>query len=158
MQVNQEVNKSKIFCKATARQRILAGVVLLAVLCVFGLFWLIASDKIRVVRWLGVCGLKQRTGFPCPTCGMTTAAIAFVRGEILKSFYIQPAGALFCCGLVISGILAFFTAVFGVHFVFLKRFFSEIKVRYLILAFIIIIIAGWSVTFARALAARIGGG
>lgn len=130
----------------------------LAVFALFGLFWLIATEKINVVWWLGVCGFKQRTGLPCPTCGMTTAAAAFVRGKIFEAFYIQPAGALFCCVLVVSAFLAFFIAVFGIYFVFLGRFFAEIKIKHLILAVIIIIAAGWAVTLSRALAAKIGAG
>ncbi|MHC4754146.1 MAG: hypothetical protein ACYTBP_03295 [Planctomycetota bacterium] len=85
---------------------------------------------------------------------MTTAALAFIQGQFLKSFYIQPVCALFCCILVLTAFLAFIIAVFGVYFRFLKRFFTEFKLKYIILAFIIIIAAGWAVTIARALAAR----
>jgi hypothetical protein len=30
---------------------------------------------------LAPCGLKMRTGLTCPTCGMTTAVLAFARGR-----------------------------------------------------------------------------
>ena len=46
-----------------------------------------------------------------------------------------------------------FIAVFGKYFRFIDRLLYEIKVRYFILAVIIIIAAGWAVTLARALAA-----
>jgi hypothetical protein len=55
--------------------------------------------------------------------------------------------------LVLIALLAFVTAVFGEHFRFIERFFYEVKVRYIILALIIIIAAGWAVTLARALVA-----
>ena len=84
---------------------------------------------------------------------MTTATLAFAQGKILEAFYIQPAAGLLYCVMVIAAVLAFFVAVFGVYFRFIKRFFSEVKVRYIILALLIIIVAGWAVTFARALAA-----
>jgi len=42
-------------------------------------------------------------------------------------------------------------AVFGVYFGFLKRFIAEVKVRYIILALVIIFAASWAVTLARAL-------
>jgi len=83
---------------------------------------------------------------------MTTSAIAFAQGRIFKSFYVQPAGAFLCCLLVISAGLAFMTAVFGVYFEFIKRFFAEIRVRYIILALAIVIAAGWAVTLSRAMA------
>jgi len=59
-----------------------------------------------------------------------------------------------CCVLVVVAFLALFTAVFGVYFSFIKRFFAEVKLRHIILALIVIIAAGWAVTLARALAAN----
>jgi hypothetical protein len=37
-------------------------------------------------------------------------------------------------------------------FRFVERFFAEVRLRYIILAIVIIIAAGWAVTLARALA------
>jgi hypothetical protein len=84
---------------------------------------------------------------------MTTATLAFAQGKIFEALYIQPAAGLLLCIMVFIAFLAFFTSVFGVYFRFIKRFFKEIKVRYIILALLIIIAAGWAVTLARAFAA-----
>jgi len=153
MQIIQQVNKLKIFSRASSRQRITAVIVCLAVVGFFGLFALAGHYNINMGRWLGYCGFKQRYGLPCPTCGMTTAVLAFAQGKIFEAFYIQPACALLCCMLVVIAFLASLIAVFGVYFRFLERFFSEVKVRYIILALMVIIAAGWAVTLARALAA-----
>ncbi len=80
--------------------------------------------------------------------------MAFAQGKIFESFYIQPAAALLCCVLIVVAFLAFLIAVFGVYFSFINRFFAEVKVRYIILALIIIVAAGWAVTLSRALAAN----
>ncbi len=40
------------------------------------------------------CAFMQRTGLPCPSCGMTTSFSWFVRGNLLASAYVQPMGAL----------------------------------------------------------------
>jgi len=104
-------------------------------------------------QWLGYCGFKQRTGLPCPTCGMTTATLAFAQGRILEAFYIQPACGLLCSAMVVAAVLAFITAVFAVNFRFIETFLKEMKIRYIILALIIILAAGWAVTLARALTA-----
>jgi hypothetical protein len=80
--------------------------------------------------------------------------VAFAQGKIFESFYIQPAAALLCCLLTVSAFLAFFIAVFGVYFGFLNRFFTKVKIKYIILALIIIIAGGWAVTLARALVAN----
>lgn len=123
----------------------------MAAVLLLGLFVLAAAGKIDIGQLLGPCGFKQKYGLPCPGCGMTASAVAFFRGKIFESFYIQPAGALFCSVLVIVGFLALLTTVFGVYFRFLERLFCEIKIRYIILGLMVIIVAGWAVTFARAL-------
>ena len=154
MQTSQQVNKSKFFRRASSRQRITAVIILLAVVGFFGFFTLAGHYNIDLGRWLGYCGFKQKYGLPCPTCGMTTATLAFSQGKISEAFYIQPACTLLCCVLVLIAFLAFITAVFGKYFRFIERFFYEVKVRYIILALIIIIAAGWAVTLARALVAN----
>ena len=52
---------------------------------------------------LPACGFYERTGYPCPTCGMTTAFAYMVRGRVLQSFIAQPGGALaaICCILAV---------------------------------------------------------
>lgn len=154
MQPDQQLNNRKFFCRATGRQRVLAGIAFLAIAAGFGLFVLGAYDKIDMSWWLRPCGFRQRFGLPCPTCGMTTSLFVFCQGKIVEAFYIQPAGALLYCILVIAAFLALFTAVFGVYFSFIRRFFANVKVRYIILALLVVIICGWAVTLDRALAAR----
>ncbi len=154
MQVSQQLNKSKFFYRASHRQRTASALVFLAVVAFFGLFRLAANGKIDIGCWLVPCGFKQKYDLPCPTCGMTTSVVAFAQGKILEAFYIQPAAALLCCIFLIIAFLAFLVAVFGVYFRFINRFFTEVKIRYIILALIVIIAAGWAVTLARALAAK----
>lgn len=150
MQASQQLNKSKFFFRASSQQRAAAGLVFVMVVGFFGLFALLAKGKIDIGRWLDPCGFKQRYELPCPTCGMTTSILAFVQGKIFEAFYIQPAGALLCCVLAVSGFLAFLASVFGVYPGFVKRLFTEVKIKYIILALIIIVAAGWAVTLARA--------
>ncbi len=103
------------------------------------------------------CGFKQRYGYPCPACGMTTSVLAFARGEVLRAYYIQPASAFACTLLVAIGFLASLTAVFGVYFSAFDRILHEMKIVYLILGVLVILTAGWAVTLARAFAARASG-
>ena len=154
MQSSQQLNRPKFIRRASLRQRLRAVVVFLVVAVVFGLLALVAAGKIDIERWLTPCGLKQRYNLPCPTCGITTSALAFVQGKIIEAFYIQPAGAMLCCAMVVVAVLAFLVAVFGVYFRFLERFFTEVKIRHIILVLLIIMAVGWAVTLARALAAR----
>ncbi len=43
---------------------------------------------------LAPCNLVAVTGYPCPTCGMTTAFAWAVRGRFFASFAAQPVGLL----------------------------------------------------------------
>jgi len=144
--------KVKFFYEASFRQRVIAGLIFLSIVAGFGM--LAVAGHYRITLWPYPCGFKQRYGLPCPTCGMTTSVLAFVKGEVVEAFYTQPAAALLCCILVAIAILAFLVAVFGVYFRFLERFFAEIKVWHVAVAIAVIIIAGWMVTLSRAL--RIG--
>jgi hypothetical protein len=144
--------KNKIVFRATSGQRLIAAIIFFCIGVGFALLWFMSRDFINVDLLFGPCGFKQLYGLPCPSCGMTTSAIAFIQGHIINAFYIQPAGAFLCCLLFISAFLAFLTAVFGVYFGFLKRFLEQVKPGYVIIAFLIIIIAGWMVTLSRALA------
>ena len=153
MQTCQQLKKPKFFSRASFRQRVIAGLVLLTLFSAFGLFWLAAQGRIDLGRWLGPsCGFKQRYNLPCPTCGMTAAVLAFVQGKIFAAFYTQPAAALFCIAMLMAAFLAFLTAVFGVYWRRLAVFLTEVKLRYIILVLVVVVCAGWAVTLMRTLA------
>jgi len=148
MPKNQQPSKRKMFIKATRSQRIIAAWILIIALSIC-IFWVLAGRGTININWfLAPCGFKMHTGLPCPTCGVTTAMLAFFRGDVFSAFYIQPAGALLGTLLVLAVFLSFSIAVFGVYYSFLKK----IKLRYIIIAVIVILLGGWAVTLARALA------
>lgn len=153
MHKSQQLNKPKFLYRASSGQRLVAAIVCLGIIVFFAVFALAGHYKVDMGRWLGYCGFKQRYGLPCPGCGMTTATLAFAQGRIVEAFYIQPACGFLCSVLVITAFLAFIIAVFGIYFRFIERFFKEVKLWRLILALIIIIVAGWAVTMIRALTA-----
>lgn len=154
MQTSQQSNESKIVCRASSGQRMIASLVFVVIAGFFASLYPAAIGKIDIGLWLGPCGFKQRYGLPCPTCGVTTSALAFVHGEVFESFRIQPAAALMCSVLVVTAFFAFLIAAFGIYFPGLNRFFGELKIRYVILSLAVIIGGGWMVTLARALAER----
>ena len=154
MQTSQQLNKPKLFLRASRNQRTIAAVICISIVSFFIVFAVAGHYHIDMGTFLGRCGFRQNTGLPCPTCGMTTAMLAFAQGKIPQAFYIQPAGALLCCIAVFVAVLAFVISVFGIYFRFIWRFFAEVKVRYIVIVLIIIILSGWAVTLSRALAAR----
>lgn len=85
---------------------------------------------------------------------MTRATLAFARGQIGQAFNIQPAACLIYSIAVVAAALALFVAVSGIYPNFIKNFFAEIRVRYMILALVIVLASGWAVTLARAISAQ----
>jgi hypothetical protein len=154
MDVRQQTNGDRRIRRASAGQRRIAALVAFGVFGLFGSLWLLQRIGFDFGVVFGPCGMKQRTGLPCPTCGMTTSVLAFARGDLLTSFYVQPAGAFLCTLLVVGAFFAFLVAVFGVYFSAFDRLFAEIRIKHVVVGLLIILAAGWAVTMARALAAQ----
>ena len=140
--------------RASRRGRTTAALLAAGVVALFGGLWLLQRVGFDFGLLFGPCGMKQRTGLPCPTCGMTTCVLAFARGQVLTAFYVQPAGALLCWLLIVVAFFAFLTAVLGVYFHFFDRLWAELRVRYIVAGLLVILAAGWAVTLARAWAAQ----
>ena len=143
--------------RASRRERTVAAVVSLSILALFGLLWGLERLGFDFGLLFNPCGFKQRTGWPCPACGMTTAVLAFARGQVFTAFYAQPAAALLCSLLALAGFLAFLTATSGVYLTVFDRLLHGVKVGYLLAGLLVILAAGWAVTLARAFAARVPG-
>jgi len=69
------------------------------------------------------CSMLMTTGYPCPTCGMTTSFAWFYRGNLAASFYIQPAGfvAAYLVGMLL--LLTLYQGISGRPIHRLLRFF-----------------------------------
>jgi hypothetical protein len=154
MLTRQSANATKLTRPASASERRAALVVSLSVLGLFAGLWALQRIGFDFGLLFDPCGFKQRTGWPCPACGMTTAILAFARGRLFDAFYIQPAAAFLCSILVLAAFLAFLTAILGVYFLVFDRLLHETKVTYWIVGLFVILAAGWAVTLARAFAAR----
>jgi len=60
-----------------------------------------AGDGFGTHRQLGLpsCEFLSRTGWPCPTCGMTTSVSLAVRGRVVRAWSSQPFGVLLTAAL-----------------------------------------------------------
>jgi hypothetical protein len=61
----------------------------------------------------GPCGVLIMTGYPCPTCGMTTAFAHTVRGHWGRAFLVQPAGFIMALGVAVAGLVSAWVVVTG---------------------------------------------
>ncbi|HHQ47619.1 MAG TPA: DUF2752 domain-containing protein [Acidobacteria bacterium] len=67
----------------------------------------------RLVPLLPRCAFHRLTGYPCPTCGTTRAALALLHGHILQAIVYNPLMAVLGCAFVAGGILAPLWALAG---------------------------------------------
>lgn len=81
------------------------------------LLWLIAAASAIALRplWLALaptlrpCIFRSLTGIPCPTCGTTRAAVAFLNGQMTAALAANPlaavAGLVFVLGAPVAVLL-----------------------------------------------------
>jgi len=150
MPTDQLPNTQKKINRASARERKIAGLIILSFAALVGLLALCRTMGFDISRLFLPCGFQQRHHLPCPTCGWTTALKAFSQGHLLRAFYIQPAASLICLGLIVSALTALYIALSGVYPVFVGRVYREVKLKHIVLALVIVVLAGWVVTFVRA--------
>ena len=50
------------------------------------------------------CAYLVNSGYPCPTCGMTTAVSAAAQGKLAAAFRAQPFGIVVAAGLLAGGL------------------------------------------------------
>lgn len=150
MPTDQPSNTKKLN-RASGRERRIAGLIFLIWAVFLGLLNLCRMLGFDIGRLFLPCGFQQRYHLPCPTCGWTRALKAFCQGHFLQAFYIQPAASLVCVGLAIVALTALYIAVSGVYPGFVARLYREVKLKHLAWALIVIVLAGWAVTFVRAL-------
>jgi hypothetical protein len=154
MESGQQPILPKLFSRASANQRLIAAAIFIVIAAGFTLGWLMGQFHFSLYPY--PCGFKQRYNLPCPTCGMTTAVIAFSHGRISDSFYDQPAAGFFCCLAIVIAFFAFLVAASGVYSPLVERQLASLKLRYVFVALLLILAAGWAVTLARAIAQNRG--
>jgi hypothetical protein len=141
----------KVHRNADWRTRLRAMLVFGSAVAFFWFFWAADNDRIKSYRYLEPCGFQQKYKLPCPTCGFTRSIMAFSGGNVLKSFYIQPAAGVFCLSIAIIGVFALLIGLFGLNFGLVEFLKSRVKFGYLILIILVVLAGGWAVMFARAL-------
>ncbi len=150
MDSNQRPTGSK-FYRADRGTRIIAAFIAASIMMIFFFLWAGGHGWYDSTYLFGICGFQQRYGLPCPTCFWTRAGQAFASGDVLRSFYIQPAAAAFYSILALVAFFALLTLVFGIQFRLPKRF-RERKCMWITAAgIVLVILASWIVSLVRAI-------
>lgn len=105
-------------------------------------WWLTpAGSGVGTHRQLGLpaCSFLVQTGYPCPTCGMTTSVSAMAHGRISLAFRSHPFGVLLFVGVAVLAAAAMFEALTG------QNVLARLgKPAWWVWTFIIGIAAGWA--------------
>ena len=62
---------------------------------------------------LPACSFLSRTGYPCPSCGMTTAFAAMAHGRVALAFEAQPFGMVLFVAVCVVGAAALAELITG---------------------------------------------
>lgn len=86
------------------------------------------------------CGFLATTGFPCATCGMTTAFAHAAEGQYVQSFHTQPFGAALAVSTAALFWLAAHAAITGSRLADAASGFMSQRVIWLVLG---ALVAAW---------------
>ena len=90
------------------------------------------------------CQFKLQNGYPCPTCGMTTAFTHAASGRLIASAGVQPAGMILAILTAMSAIVSGYILVTGSAVMILV--WSMVKMRMLIAGLLLLLGLGWGYT------------
>jgi len=153
MQIDQQRNPRWPLIPTSRRQRLAAAWVFLGIAGLFASLYLAQRLGFDFGTLFGPCGFKQRHGLPCPTCGMTTAVLAFARGQIVRAFYVQPAAGLLCSCLAVVAAAALALAIAGRYPRSFGQVVARVRITHVLIGVGLVVAGGWAVTFIRAMRA-----
>jgi hypothetical protein len=90
----------------------------------------------------GPCGMLVSTGFPCPTCGMTTAYAYLMNGAPLRAFLVQPAGFVLALFTVFATLYAAVVVVSGISPG--ARWLQKLSPYWLYFVLLALLLGGWA--------------
>jgi len=99
-----------------------------------------------------VCHIKRFTGFPCPSCGTTTAALLALHGNFYSAFLVNPIGLLAVVMLIVTPVWILIDLYQGDGS--FHQFYEKIQKlfknnRYFLSAFIVLILINWIWNFYK---------
>ena len=142
----------RVPAKNPLRARAIAALVFSGSVCLLAVaMWLEpARAGVGTHQQLGMppCSLIMLAGYPCPTCGMTTAFAHTVRGNLWAAFSAQPAGLAVALATVLVASVSLGVLVSGK--VWAINFY-RVTPLWLTLTIVLIILGGWLYKLAAGL-------
>lgn len=98
------------------------------------------------------CTWPMLLGYPCPTCGMTTAFAHTVRGELPAAFHAQPAGLVLALGTIVAAVVSLGVLMTGR--VWVVNWY-RVSPSWVPLGLVLLILVGWGYKLATGIASGI---
>ncbi len=127
---------------------------------------LLAAAVLAVAGWLkpdargfgtheqlgtAACGMLLVTGYPCPTCGMTTSFAHTVRLQWLRAFHVQPGGFVLCLVTAAAAGISLWVLACGRWPGWLVR---AMRSYWLFVGLLAVLLGGWAYKLAVGLATQ----
>ncbi|MGD2108511.1 MAG: DUF2752 domain-containing protein [Phycisphaerae bacterium] len=134
----------RVQARRPARARLIGAAVFVGCVLILGLAARLepASAGFGSHQQMGLppCSMLVIVGYPCPTCGMTTAFAHTVRGQLLSAFRAQPAGLFLALSTILAAGLAVSTMLTGR--VWAVNWY-RISPTWLVIGLVVLIVGGW---------------
>lgn len=135
------------------RGRVISAAILVACVALLTTAASISPDRegLGSHRQLGLpaCSVVVLTGYPCPTCGMTTAFTFAVRGRFLSAFHAHPGGLCVALAVAGAGVVALVVLITGKRWAVNWYRVSPARVA---LGGVLLVLGGWVYKLAIGLA------
>ncbi len=89
---------------------------------------------------LPACNFLTVTGYPCVSCGMTTAVALATQGHLMQAFIVQPAGAILALSLAATIMVAGWCVITGAS---LKPLFRRLWKLPTLIVIIAVLLGAW---------------
>ena len=93
---------------------------------------------------LAPCGILSETGYPCPSCGMTTSFTLAANGDLAGAFIVQPAGTVLAFADAMLVLLAGYVVVTGSTIGAFVRKLIQRNWRLVAMGLVGLVLAGWA--------------
>jgi hypothetical protein len=118
---------------------------LLLIACLAGFIYLFYSVQNLRRETVGVCIIKNVTGYPCPSCGTTRAVMLLSNGKIIDSLLLNPFGVIVTVIMTIFPVWVLTDIVFKKETFFLAYKKAETVIRNpkIAIVLILLVILNW---------------
>ena len=97
------------------------------------------------------CEFQMATGYPCPTCGYTTAASLAASGDVVSAFVVQPAAASFALVIGMGAWVGLYVVITG-NVRPWRMMVRHLSLRSAAVGLMVVVAAGWGYRVVQSIA------